>query len=153
MPDPYDGLLETKVGEPLPVHDCIGISLYQEGQCWGVLTLDSVDGPVFEDRAQETLQEIACYCEAVIRMCLLEDEIRALRVSSRIQNEPDIAGENGENLEIIGRSPVLLKLLHELDIVAGSELPVLLMGETGVGKELLARRIHRKSERHRNNFV
>lgn len=43
--------------------------------------------------------------------------------------------------------PVLLKLLHELDIVADSDLPVLLLGETGVGKELLARRIQRHSTR------
>ena len=35
-----------------------------------------------------------------------------------------------------------------MDVVANSELPVLLLGETGVGKELFARRLHRKSPRH-----
>lgn len=153
LPDPYDGLLASKLGAPLPVHDCMGISLYQDDQCWGALTLDSVEGSVFDSRLKDTLRDIASCCEAVIRMCRLEDEIRALRVSSRILEQPEAADEGGENQEIIGRSPVLLKLLHELDIVADSELPVLLMGETGVGKELMARRIHRKSARRNAPMV
>ena len=37
LPDPYDGLLEACAGEPLPVHDCMGITLHLEGQPWGVL--------------------------------------------------------------------------------------------------------------------
>lgn len=35
LPDPYDGLLDGHVGEPLPVHDCMGVSLYVEGRIWG----------------------------------------------------------------------------------------------------------------------
>jgi len=42
LPDPYDGLLENQLGQPLPVHDCMGISLYVEGQLWGALTLDAL---------------------------------------------------------------------------------------------------------------
>ena len=38
LPDPYDGLLDNHVGEPLPVHDCMGVSLYVEGQLWGSAT-------------------------------------------------------------------------------------------------------------------
>ena len=146
LPDPYDGLLESKVGEPLPVHDCMGIALYPDGQCWGVLTLDSVEGGVFDSRVKSSLVELAHCCEAVIRMSRLEDEIRALHLAFRHPNETEQIVARDDD-EIIGRSPVLLKLLHELDIVAASDLPVLLMGETGVGKELLARRIHRKSDR------
>lgn len=32
LPDPYDGLLDESPGEPLPVHDCMGVSLYVEGR-------------------------------------------------------------------------------------------------------------------------
>lgn len=31
LPDPYDGLLDSRLGEPLPVHDCMGVSLYVDG--------------------------------------------------------------------------------------------------------------------------
>jgi anaerobic nitric oxide reductase transcription regulator len=153
LPDPYDGLLESKLGKPLPVHDCMGISLYQDAQCWGVLTIDSVEGQTFSALARRHLAEIGHYCEVVIRMCRLEDDIRALRVSRHqwldMETTIDAVGER----EIIGRSPAILQLLRELDIVADSELPVLLMGETGVGKELMARRVYRQSPRHHMAMV
>src|SRR5215471_1765448 len=37
LPDPYDGLIDEHVGEPLPVHDCMGISLQADDRSWGVL--------------------------------------------------------------------------------------------------------------------
>ncbi|MCC6810428.1 MAG: sigma 54-interacting transcriptional regulator [Deltaproteobacteria bacterium] len=49
--------------------------------------------------------------------------------------------------ELIGRSATLTSLLSALDALARTELPVLLIGETGSGKELLARRLHAQSER------
>ena len=52
LPDPYDGLLDTLVGEPLPVHDCMGVSLWVDGQPWGVLTLDALQTGTFGDAAR-----------------------------------------------------------------------------------------------------
>ena len=49
--------------------------------------------------------------------------------------------------EIIGRSPVLGRVLHTIKKVARSPLPILVLGETGTGKELIARAIHRLSGR------
>lgn len=55
--------------------------------------------------------------------------------------------------EILGHSPVLRQLLDELAVLAQIELPVLLLGETGVGKKLFARRLHRQSRRSRRPLV
>jgi anaerobic nitric oxide reductase transcription regulator len=56
--------------------------------------------------------------------------------------------DDGEVIgEIIGESEAIAQLMHEIGVVADSELPVLLLGETGVGKELFAHRLHRLSRR------
>jgi formate hydrogenlyase transcriptional activator len=49
--------------------------------------------------------------------------------------------------EIVGTSPALRQVLHAIDRVAPSDSTVLLLGETGTGKELLARAIHKRSKR------
>jgi DNA-binding NtrC family response regulator len=54
---------------------------------------------------------------------------------------------------VVGRSPVLLQALARADRAAASDLPVLVTGETGTGKELLARRVHRGSTRAKGPFV
>ncbi len=51
--------------------------------------------------------------------------------------------------EIVGTSPALRQVLHAIDRVAPSDSTVLLLGETGTGKELLARAIHKRSQARR----
>lgn len=150
LPDPYDGLLDDRKGSPLPVHDCLGVSLYIEGRLWGAVTLDALKTGTFDDAAQAELQRYALMLAAAIRVTALEKENRNLRqMGSSVSDSMQIIDEN----EIIGSSPAILELLHELDVVADSDLPVLLLGETGVGKELFARRVHRRSRRRAKPMV
>ena len=152
LPDPYDGLLDEHQGQPLPVHDCMGISLHIEGRPWGALTLDALHRKTFDDTALMDLQRYALFVEAAIRVTELEQENRSLRAGL---NETGITTDRAANVksEIVGHSKVLQRLLHELDVVADSELPVLLMGETGVGKELFAHRLHQHSRRSGKQMV
>lgn len=150
LPDPYDGLLDDKKGVPLPVHDCVGMSLYIEGRLWGAITLDALRTGTFNSAAITRLQRYSLVLEAAIRTTALERENRNLRqLGSTITGAQQISDQN----EILGESPAISKLLHELDIVADSDLPVLLLGETGVGKELFARRLHRNSRRSAKPMV
>lgn len=144
LPDPYDGLLDERIGEPLPVHDCMGVSLYVEGKLWGALTLDALHAGTFDDAARKDLQRYRLVIEAAIRITRLEHENRSLRLARSEALEP---GQPPTDGEILGESLVIRELLHELEVVADSELPVLLLGETGVGKELFARWLHRHSRR------
>ena len=144
LPDPYDGLLDNHVGEPLPVHDCMGMSLYVEGQLWGALTLDALHPGTFDSDTRRDLQRFSLLIEAAVRVTRLEQESRSLRLSrSEVHTPQQLIGEG----EIIGQSTAIRNLLAELEVVAVSELPVLLLGETGVGKELFARRLHALSRR------
>ena len=55
--------------------------------------------------------------------------------------------------EIIAKSEKMTRVLRLADQIAGTESTVLIMGETGTGKELLAKRIHRKSQRSEKPFI
>src|ERR1700730_1973144 len=55
--------------------------------------------------------------------------------------------------EIVGKSAALRWLLHQVETVASTESTVLICGETGAGKELVARALHNLSPRRPNAFV
>src|SRR5262245_56164354 len=54
---------------------------------------------------------------------------------------------------IVGQSSALRAVLQLVEMVAASDATVLLLGETGTGKELIARAIHEHSHRHKGSFV
>ncbi|KPK87737.1 MAG: AAA family ATPase [Bacteroides sp. SM23_62_1] len=55
--------------------------------------------------------------------------------------------------DIIGNSPAIKQVIKDIEKVAGTDVNVLILGENGTGKELVAREIHRKSERKEEVFV
>ena len=151
LPDPYDGLVIERPGEPLHVHDCMGIALAVEGRPWGVLTLDALDVGTFDEAAQRQLAQLLPLIEAVVRVGQIE---AALRVASQSAGVPLAGGRPlDEDRGVLGDSPPMQQLLHELGIVADTDLPVLLLGETGVGKELFAHRLHALSRRRAQPLV
>jgi anaerobic nitric oxide reductase transcription regulator len=150
LPDPYDGLIGEQAGQALPVHDCMGLGLQVEGQPWGVLTLDALEVGTFGAQARDTLRRLAVLVEAAVRTTRLEEQVRTMRLAG---GDTPVEGTLHDGSEIIGQSGAITRLLHELDVVADSELPVLLLGETGVGKELFARRLHRLSRRRDRPLV
>lgn len=152
LPDPYDGLIDSHVGEPLPVHDCMGTRLEVEGRTWGVLTLDALAVGTFDAAAQLELQRLKSAVEATVRVTRLEAALRALRrIRSDMPGSESLPASGAG--DILGESEPITRLLHELAVVADSELPVLLLGETGVGKELFAHRLHQQSRRSQKPLV
>ncbi len=157
LPDPYDGLLDALVGEPLPVHDCMGVQLRVDGRPWGVLTLDELETGTFDERARADLASWAVRVEVAVRVSRLEQQVHALSraASQHLGESPDDPQLRAalHEVEILGQSEALLRLLNEVKVVARSDLPVLLLGETGVGKELFARYLHRHSPRRHKPLV
>ncbi|MCP3876487.1 MAG: sigma-54-dependent Fis family transcriptional regulator, partial [Desulfobacteraceae bacterium] len=54
---------------------------------------------------------------------------------------------------ILGESPLILKCLEKVSTAAGNDLPILITGETGTGKELFSRAIHNNSKRSNEEFI
>ena len=97
LPDPYDGLLDGHVGEPLPVHDCMGVSLYVEGRIWGAITLDALHAGTFDSQAREELKRCTLQIEAAVRVTRLEQENRSLRLSRSDTLDLRMPGLSGRN--------------------------------------------------------
>ena len=55
--------------------------------------------------------------------------------------------------EIIGRSPAMMEVFQTIEKVAGTDANVLILGENGTGKEMIARALHRRSNRKENVFI
>src|SRR5580658_8850849 len=77
-----------------------------------------------------------------------EDRLRNETVALREQIDRDSMFE-----DIVGSSEALRKLLRQVDKVAHSDSTVLILGETGTGKELIARAIHKRSNRGERAFI
>jgi formate hydrogenlyase transcriptional activator len=80
--------------------------------------------------------------------------------ASQAQSGPRLLEANAENTyrrdnfeEIVGRSAAIKRVLAEVETVAPTDATVLILGETGTGKELIARAVHRLSARKDHPFV
>jgi formate hydrogenlyase transcriptional activator len=104
---------------------------------------------------QEFLQHIARHVAIAVENALAFEEINALR--RRIEEEKVYLEEEirAEQLfgEIIGTSPALRRVLEQIQNAAPTDSTVLIQGETGTGKELIARAIHQLSHRSQGTFV
>lgn len=144
LPDPYDGLIDTP-GQHLYVHDCMGAPLHVDGRTWGVITFDALQPGSFDSINLSLLETFVAIAAASIRAAelisaLASDLHRHQLVQQSWLGEPD-------HRDLIGDSPPMLRLRRETEVVGQTDLPVLIQGETGVGKELVARQIHLHSPR------
>src|ERR1700754_290680 len=146
LPDPYDGLVAGHA--PLDVHDCMGCPLEVEAKQWGLVPLDVLDAGRFSPPDLKTLRAFASLAAATVsaaeRMRGLERTAEQER--SRAEGYRLAAGQAPVR-RLAGRSPAFRRLLDDIATVAGSDLTVLIRGETGVGKELVAQAIHAASPR------
>jgi anaerobic nitric oxide reductase transcription regulator len=148
LPDPFDGLLSADAGALSRIHACLGCPLRVDNTLIGVLTADAFDPKAFDDMDPRFLKAMGALAGAQMQTANLID---ALEKSAERQGQiasdlmQDIHLRQGS--QILGGSSVMEHLRREIDLVARSDFTVLVMGETGVGKELVVRAIHAASNR------
>ncbi len=80
--------------------------------------------------------------------------VRKAADSNRLMSEPVALGDHGQSRDaLVGRSPAMQAIYKEIGRVASRPVSVLIRGETGTGKELIARAIYQHSDRVANPFV
>ena len=131
------------------------IPLVTHGRALGLLTIGRTAEPPFTPDDIEFLSQAAGQIAIAIENALAYHEISELKdklTQEKLYLEEEIRSEmNFEN--IVGNSPALKHVLELVETVAPSDSTVLLLGETGTGKELIARAIHERSRRKGRTFV
>src|SRR6202522_1516001 len=146
-------IYEKVIGEGLR-STCV-IPLVTRGRALGHLSLARTTATTFAPEDVEFLAEAAGQIAIAIENAMAYHEISELKdklAQEKLYLEEEIRSEmNFEN--IIGNSPALKHVLELVETVAPSDSTVLLLGETGTGKELIARAIHDRSRRNLRTFV
>ncbi len=146
--DPFDGVLDLPPG-----HACMVVPLHAAGRSLGVMTLDRT---TCETYPQSVVELVETYGQ--ILGLALENAEQRLALERLRQQEQQHARELDAEAEVHGvlersQSPQVRALAAQARQVAVTDTPVLLLGETGTGKERLARAIHRWSARADRPFV
>jgi formate hydrogenlyase transcriptional activator len=119
----------------------------------GVLMLCRRSDNAFEKHDVILLEQVACQIAIAVENTLEYEKAtkdRDKETKQRLYLEEEIRAEFGE---IVGESPALKTALDLVSIVAPTDSSVLILGETGTGKELVARAIHNLSKRRERAFV
>ena len=131
------------------------IPLVSRGRALGNLVLARVTEDAFTPEDVEFLSQAAGQIAIAIENALAYEEIVQLKerlAQEKLYLEEEIRSEMHFE-QIVGNSSALKKVLQLIETVAPNDSTVLLLGETGTGKELIARAIHDRSRRKDRTFV
>jgi PAS domain S-box len=125
------------------------VPLIIRGKSIGTLYVGSRTRNQYSEHDLEFLQEVANQVALAVENMQSYQEIAALKARLEKENvylQEEIRTEHNFE-EIVGNSPALLVVLRKVEQVAPTDSTVLIYGETGTGKELIARAIHDRSAR------
>jgi transcriptional regulator with GAF, ATPase, and Fis domain len=124
------------------------VPMLERGNLIGIIYLgnDNV-AQLFDQAALEIMTIFAAQASLVIRNALLVNELQLDNQSLQERIERIRFGE------IVGSSPAMQEVFRKVQRVAGTDITVLVTGETGTGKELIARELHNRSARAKGPFV
>jgi formate hydrogenlyase transcriptional activator len=150
--------LPAKIASPIlseNLHSGVIIPLVAGSKPLGILALASTGESAFVQEELGLLLQVGNQVALAIENSLAYEKVSEARDQLNIE-KTYLEGEirYDRNLEdIVGKSPALRETLSKAEVVATTDATVLLMGETGTGKELVARLIHNLSSRRDRTFV
>jgi formate hydrogenlyase transcriptional activator len=124
-------------------------------RCLGVLFFMAARKQAYENLRRGMFDQVAGAVAVALDNCLAYEELGSLRDRLARENvylQEEIRQEHNFE-EIVGQSPALLDVLSRVERVAPTDSSVVILGETGTGKELIARALHDRSRRRERPLV
>jgi formate hydrogenlyase transcriptional activator len=137
------------------VRSVVSMPLITHDRVLGTLSLASLRDSAFQQGDVDLLVQVAGQVAIAVENALAFREIDELKnklAQEKLYLEDEIRSEMNFE-EIVGESPSLRSVLKQVETVAPTDSTVLIQGETGTGKELIARAIHNLSPRRERTFV
>jgi formate hydrogenlyase transcriptional activator len=144
-----------KIGAAHGIRSSVHVPLTGRGAVVGVLSLGAQREHTFSDDDLAFLTQVARQLALAIENALAYGEVSEQKQKLTLEKlylEDELRSE-GKFEEIIGRSESLRRVLDQIATVAPTDSTVLIYGETGSGKELIARAVHNLSTRKSGAFV
>ncbi|MEJ2087849.1 MAG: sigma 54-interacting transcriptional regulator, partial [Gammaproteobacteria bacterium] len=129
--------------------------LIRTERSFGALFFMSTRHNAYQTVPVELMQRVASAIAVAVDNCFAYEEVAELRDRLAAENVylmEEIQREHNFE-EVVGQSPAIREVLALVETVAKTQATVLIMGETGTGKELIARAIHNKSPRRDHPLV
>jgi formate hydrogenlyase transcriptional activator len=137
------------------IQSTCSIPMISHGQALGTISVGSLHEAAFTEEHASVLTQVTNQIAMAVENALAYREIAELKdklSDERLYLQDEIRTEHNFE-EIIGESAALKKVLEQIQTVAPTDSTILLLGETGTGKELIARAIHNLSGRRERTLV
>ncbi len=137
------------------IHSYVVVPLMAKRKTLGTLNMASRAPDRYTDEDAAFLMEVAYQVAQAIENMLAYEEIAELKTQLERENlylQEEIKTKHNFD-QIVGDSPVMAKMLQAIETVAPTEATVLICGETGTGKELVARAVHNLSPKRHKPLV
>jgi formate hydrogenlyase transcriptional activator len=141
--------------KPYGVNSLLYLPLTTARRRLGVLSFACKQAGAYDAADVDFLGQVANQVAVAVENALAFDEIEALKErlqQEKVYLEEEVRTEHHLG-EIVGESAVLRRVLKQVEAVAPTDSTVLILGETGTGKELIARALHALSPRRERTFV
>ena len=137
------------------IRSYLALPLKKHGELIGVVDFLSRKSLSFAPDEVQLLQDVSDIVSIAVSNALAYEQINSLKEQLQLENRvlQDEIVQGSIYEEIVGSSPSLQKVLAEINKVAKTDSTVLVTGETGTGKELVAHAIHRRSPRSARALV
>ena len=141
--------------QPHGVQSCCWLPLTTARQRLGALVFVSKQPSAYDEASLPFLRQVANQAAVAVENALAFEEIKALNAKltkEKAYLEEEVRTEH-EFGDIVGENASLREVLNQVETVASTDSTVLIYGETGTGKELIARAVHELSSRRERTFV